>query len=98
MKRFHDMPFGAALPGSGEARVLLELDGLSAAMQKGADGWHESIVTARAGARDRFRLADDVAVPDPASRGNPDDVRRAAGGQLQLEPGAVHVLLVAADV
>jgi maltooligosyltrehalose trehalohydrolase len=80
----HDMPFGAAPQGDGhfrfrlwapgEPRVVLEAGEVTAPMQRGADGWHESTIPARPGERYRYRLADDVAVPDPASRFNPEDV------------------------
>ena len=42
------------------------------------DGWHEIVLAASVGARYRYRLTDDVAVPDPASRFNPDDVHGAS--------------------
>jgi maltooligosyltrehalose trehalohydrolase len=84
MRRLHDMPFGAAPQGDGqfrfrlwapgEPRVLLEAGEAAAAMQRSAEGWHECAVSAQPGQRYRFRLADDVVVPDPASRFNPDDV------------------------
>ncbi|BBD96916.1 malto-oligosyltrehalose trehalohydrolase [Sphingobium amiense] len=49
--------------------VTLELrDGLSAAMEKQPDGWFDVEAAAIPGARYRFRLDADLAVPDPASR------------------------------
>ena len=85
----HDMPFGAALLPSGGVRfplwapdcehVQLELnEGATArrlAMQLQPGGWHERIEpTAGAGTRYRFIVRGGLAVPDPASRWNPDDV------------------------
>ena len=84
MRRAHDMPFGAAPRGDGrftfrlwapgEARVVLEIGEAIVPMARGDDGWHEVTLEAGPGARYRYRLADGVAVPDPASRFNPDDV------------------------
>ena len=45
------------------------------AMQAVGGGWHEArVVDAAAGDDYRYRLADGLAVPDPASRANPQDV------------------------
>ena len=86
----HAMPFGAApLPGGGAlfrlwapaaARVGLELDGGAALAMDAIDGgWHELVApAARAGTRYRFVLPDGLAVPDPASRANPDGVHAAS--------------------
>ncbi|MEO8525080.1 MAG: malto-oligosyltrehalose trehalohydrolase [Caldimonas sp.] len=70
-----------ALWAPGVARVDLELlESASAApsplsMQCNAAGWHTlHVAGARGGDRYRFRLPDGLAVPDPASRSNPDDV------------------------
>lgn len=41
-------------------------------------GWYELIADASAGTRYRFRIDDDLAVPDPASRFNPDGVHAAS--------------------
>ena len=93
MKHAHTMPFGArVLPHGGvrfglwapsQAQVMLELvdgDEVEAhALQRDAEGWHTLTVTsAVAGARYRFRLPDGLAVPDPASRRNPDGVHEAS--------------------
>jgi maltooligosyltrehalose trehalohydrolase len=88
MRRAHDMPFGAAPRGDGdfrfrlwapgEARVVLEVGEAAAPMTRADDGWHEITLQASAGARYRYRLADGAAVPDPASRFNPDDVHGAS--------------------
>jgi maltooligosyltrehalose trehalohydrolase len=93
MRRVHDMPFGAAPRGEGqfafrlwapgEARVVLEVGEAIAPMTRTEDGWHEATLAASAGARYRYRLADGVAVPDPASRFNPDDVH---GASLLVDP------------
>jgi maltooligosyltrehalose trehalohydrolase len=49
------------------------------AMQRDADGWHEFVCPASgAGTRYRFRVAPELAVPDPASRSNPDGVHAAS--------------------
>jgi maltooligosyltrehalose trehalohydrolase len=49
--------------------VTLEIDGGDAvAITRDDDGWFAAIVPVAAGTRYRFRLADDLAVPDPASR------------------------------
>ena len=82
------MPFGAAPRGDGqfvfrlwapgEPRVVLEVGEAIAPMVRSDDGWHEIALEASAGARYRYRLADGVAVPDPASRFNPDDVHGAS--------------------
>jgi len=78
------MPFGAEAGAGGvrfrfwapaQARVALELDGLRHAMHAAQGGWHElRLAVARPGDRYRFLLDDGLAVPDPASRANPDDV------------------------
>jgi maltooligosyltrehalose trehalohydrolase len=88
MRRAHDMPCGAAPRGEGqwrfrlwapgEAAVVLEAGEATAAMQRDAEGWHECTIPAHAGQRYRYRLGDDVVVPDPASRFNPDDVHGAS--------------------
>src|SRR5687768_1738910 len=55
--------------------VRLRLAGRPAlAMQRDRDGWHSRIVDVPAGTRYCFELADGSAVPDPASRYQPDDV------------------------
>jgi maltooligosyltrehalose trehalohydrolase len=90
MTALHDMPFGAApLPGGGvvfrlwapaAARVGLELEGADArTMVAGEGGWHELVVAeARPGTRYRFVLPDGTAVPDLASRANPEGVHSAS--------------------
>jgi len=87
------MPFGAQagaggvrfrLWAPGQARVALELDGSRHAMNALPQGWHELFVGgARAGSRYRYVLQDGLAVPDPASRANPDDVH---GPSVVVDP------------
>ena len=73
------MAWGPRLLGGGRARfrlwapdkseITLELDGASPiAMEPGDDGWFSVITEAGPGARYRFRVEQDLAVPDPASR------------------------------
>ncbi len=48
-------------------------------MQRIAGDWHEGVVQALPpGTRYRYRLPDGLAVPDPASRFNPDDIHAAS--------------------
>jgi len=54
-----------------EARDLLPL-------RRAPDGWFETVVPCPPGARYRYRLADGMLVPDPASRWQPDDVHGAS--------------------
>lgn len=83
------MPFGTRLLAGGgvgfrlwapsAARVELVLgsgsDTTRAPMQQQADGWYKNeVAAAAAGTRYAFRIDDDLVVPDPASRFNPDDV------------------------
>ncbi|HZP78186.1 MAG TPA: malto-oligosyltrehalose trehalohydrolase [Pseudolabrys sp.] len=54
--------------------VTLLLD-RSHPMQAKPDGWHETLIaSARAGTRYRFRIDDEIDVPDPASHFQPEDV------------------------
>ena len=56
-------------------RVDLLLD-KSHALRRGPDGWFSAdIADVRAGARYKFRIDDEIDVPDPASAFQPDDVR-----------------------
>jgi maltooligosyltrehalose trehalohydrolase len=64
--------------------VTLEIDGAApAAMTPKADGWFEIDVEAAPGTRYRFRVADDVAVPDPAARAQADGVN---GWSVVVDP------------
>ncbi|MEP5513417.1 MAG: malto-oligosyltrehalose trehalohydrolase [Bauldia litoralis] len=86
-RRAHTMPFGAELRAEGgvrfriwaptQATMTLTVEGRGdpVPMTALADGWHECVVDdLGAGARYRFGLADGNAVPDAASRHQPNDV------------------------
>ncbi|MGW8136123.1 malto-oligosyltrehalose trehalohydrolase [Sphingomonas zeae] len=63
--------------------VTLEIDGAPAVvMQRDGEGWFSATAPAAAGTRYRFRLDDDLIVPDPASR---------------LQSGGVHGWSVVVD-
>ena len=48
-------------------------------MPRAGDGWYELTTRdARAGTRYRYRIDDELTVPDPASRYNPSDVHGAS--------------------
>ena len=95
----YPMPFGAqptpsgvrfALWAPGAHSVALLLDGPDAsramAMPARGDGWYELTVTdARAGTRYRYRIDDDLAIPDPAARFAPGDVH---GDAEVIDPAA----------
>ena len=83
----HAMPFGAELRPDGgtrfrlwaptQQRVRLVLEGRRDAlpMTTLAEGWHELVTNeAVAGTRYSFELANNMQVPDPASRYQPRDV------------------------
>jgi maltooligosyltrehalose trehalohydrolase len=86
------MPFGARLLGDGRTSFRLWAPGRDRvdlqmhddpsdrrAMQREADGWHALVVAdAPAGTAYRFVVDGGLAVPDPASRANPDDVHGAS--------------------
>ncbi|RPH54307.1 MAG: malto-oligosyltrehalose trehalohydrolase, partial [Lysobacterales bacterium] len=91
MKRSHHMPFGVEPGADGGARfrlwapsarrVMLKAHGvndgaLQADLNDVGDGWFELDVTGlHAGARYSYRIDDEIDVPDPASRWNPQGVR-----------------------
>ena len=93
------MPFGASPTGDGETRFRLwapgarsvELligagtDPAAVPMQALSDGWFDRTVPAGPGTRYRFRVDGGLAVPDPASRFNPEDVH---GASEVVDPGA----------
>ncbi len=55
--------------------MSLVLEGRAPArLERGADGWYEWVVAAKAGARYQFALSDGTLAPDPASRYQPEDV------------------------
>lgn len=75
----HAMPYGAQWRGDGRTRfrlwapdagrVLLDLDRDGThPMRALDDGWHERIHQAPPGTRYRYRVREDLRVPDPASR------------------------------
>jgi malto-oligosyltrehalose trehalohydrolase len=70
-------------PAAGKVELMLErseqADEQSIPMVGHPNGFHELITTrAHAGSRYRFRIDEGIAVPDPASRANPDDVHAAS--------------------
>ena len=90
-----DTGAGATLSPDGQARfriwapaksrAVLELDGRDPLpMQATGDGWFEVQAPGAAGARYRYRF-DELAVPDPASRAQADDVH---GFSLVVDPRA----------
>ncbi len=92
----HRLPFGATLRGDGTAlfrlwapsvtSVTLELDGAPPQpMQGKAGGWFEAVAKTQAGGRYHFRLPNGLAVPDPASRAQADDVH---GDSVIVDPFA----------
>ena len=97
MTRFVSDPgVGAQLTGDGRARfrlwapgcdtVRLEIEGQPPqAMQPAGDGWFELEAACGAGARYRYRVKDDLAVPDPAARAQAEDVH---GPSLVVDPSA----------
>lgn len=90
MKRQHRMPFGAEFitgdtvrfqlwaPAARNVQVLID-NGAPLSMQTSGDGWYQKTCqSALAGSRYSFQIDDDIRVPDPASRFNPDDVHGAS--------------------
>lgn len=89
MKHQHLMPFGTHVLEDGRVRFRLWAPGcekVSLCIEQGADellipmesrpqGWFEYTTdSASPGTRYRFKVSDDLRVPDPASRFNPKDV------------------------
>lgn len=65
--------------------VILEVEGLPPqVMERQEDGFFTTEALCGAGARYRFRIRDDLSVPDPASRCQPDGVH---GPSEVLDPG-----------
>jgi maltooligosyltrehalose trehalohydrolase len=63
----------------GKQQVSVEIDDLpDVPMQARADGWFEAEAECGAGARYRYRVSDELAVPDPASRRQDGDVHDAS--------------------
>ncbi|HEV2547780.1 MAG TPA: malto-oligosyltrehalose trehalohydrolase [Stellaceae bacterium] len=95
MRRHHELPFGAELTGGGVrfrlwaprvGAVSLRLDGAGdRPMARDEGGWF-SLTTDEARAGNRYRyVVDGHAVPDPASRHQPEDVH---GSSEVIDPGA----------
>jgi maltooligosyltrehalose trehalohydrolase len=85
----HILPFGAEPDGDGGTRfrlwapdaaeVSLEIEGAAPIpMAEAGDGWREATAPYGPGTRYRYRLADGLAVPDPASRLQDGDVHDAS--------------------
>jgi malto-oligosyltrehalose trehalohydrolase len=96
----HEMPFGAQIdplggvafrlwaPKSGRVDLHLRTAQGERAMRMTAsdDGWHRlQVADARAGDRYHYRLDSGLAVPDPASRFQPDDIH---GHSEIIDPAA----------
>ena len=92
----HPLPFGAELQQGGGTRfrlwapsadnVRLRTGGNDAAMRAEAGGWHSlDLAEAGAGTAYSFVLPDGLAVTDPASRMQQDDVH---GPSVVIDPGA----------
>lgn len=91
-----ELPFGATLIAPdrtrfrlwapAEQQVTIEIEGQSAVpMTRSAKGWFEGEASCGTGARYRYRLGGGLAVPDPASRAQADDVH---GPSLVVDPRA----------
>jgi maltooligosyltrehalose trehalohydrolase len=91
-----ELPFGATLLGANRTRfrlwaparesVSVEIEaGKTWPMQRHAGGWFEAEVVCGAGARYRYQLGSDLAVPDPASRAQAEDVH---GPSIVVDPRA----------
>ncbi|WP_295137516.1 malto-oligosyltrehalose trehalohydrolase [uncultured Reyranella sp.] len=89
-----DLSFGASPLLSGAARfrfwapaqtrVSVEVEGVApVSMRAIGDGWFEAEVSCGPGAQYLYRLANGLAVPDPASRAQADDVH---GPSLVIDP------------
>lgn len=92
MNRAHSMPFGTAATGNGEVRFRLWAPGARSVelligaganpeavpMRTLGEGWFQHHAAASPGTRYRFRVDGGLAVPDPVSRFNPDDVHAAS--------------------
>jgi maltooligosyltrehalose trehalohydrolase len=89
----HETPFGAQLLDGNRTRfrlwapdlerVTLEVDGQSIAMDRDRDGVHTCTVDVGAGATYQYRVSEDLAVPDPASRRQQEDVH---GPSVVVDP------------
>jgi maltooligosyltrehalose trehalohydrolase len=90
------LPFGANLVGTrqtrfriwapGQQELSLTIEGREPlAMTACAGGWFEATADCGAGTRYRYLLQDGIAVPDPASRAQSDDVH---GPSIVVDPAA----------
>ena len=89
------LPFGAQplddgnvrfrLWAPGQQSLALVLDENTLPMQRSADGWFEVTAPCRPGTEYRYRLADGMNVPDPASRAQSADVH---GPSVVVDPRA----------
>jgi maltooligosyltrehalose trehalohydrolase len=88
-KRYvHTLPFGAQLAEDGTARfrlwapsakeMTLELGEATFPMEAEADGWFATEQRATAGVTYLYRMADGLAIPDPAARQQAGDVHDAS--------------------
>ncbi|WP_420473564.1 malto-oligosyltrehalose trehalohydrolase [Noviherbaspirillum sp. ST9] len=72
----------------GTESVSVEIEGVPPVpMRRLAGGWFEAEAACDAGARYKFRVAPDLAVPDPASRAQAGDVHDAS---IVCDPDAYH--------
>lgn len=95
MQRIHRMPFGAeftkdgvrfALWAPSAREVSLVLDGLEHPMPSAEDGWRRLTLSgAQEGSRYSFRIDENLTIPDPASRFQPNDVHQES---LIVDPAA----------
>jgi maltooligosyltrehalose trehalohydrolase len=92
----HAFSFGATVMEADRTRfrlwapaqehVSIEIEGgAMLPMERHADGWFEAEAPCGADAAYRYRLQDGLAVPDPASRAQADDVH---GPSLVVDPRA----------
>ncbi|HEY1931954.1 MAG TPA: malto-oligosyltrehalose trehalohydrolase [Acetobacteraceae bacterium] len=99
MRRYaSDLPFGATVlpdrrtrfrlwaPAQESVAVAFENSALLP-MERLPDGWFEAVADCPPGTLYRYRLADGMLVPDPASRFQPDDVH---GPSQTIDPAAYH--------
>lgn len=71
-------------PRAGQVRLAVQ-DRNPVAMKRDDDGWHTARLPGGAGLRYSFLLPDDLRIPDPASRFQPDD---AFGASEVIDPAA----------
>jgi maltooligosyltrehalose trehalohydrolase len=94
----HRMPFGARVdgasttfrlwaPGARTVALAIGRDGTDRrAMSRDDEGWYQAtLADAGPGTRYAYRIDDELSVPDPASRCNPDGVHAAS---MVVDPGS----------